>query len=136
MPKRGDEENTEVASHGQNTAMIKREVFYSAPLPPASEFAKYEEALSGSADRIIKLAENQNSHRRFIEKIVIIFDSLKSLAGLVGGLTIVGAGMWAGVYLIMHDKSTGGFVALLAPLGVVASAFIFQQYKKDRSKEE
>ncbi len=30
---------------------------YSGPIPPASEFAKYEHVLPGSADRIIAMAE-------------------------------------------------------------------------------
>src|SRR4051812_5976851 len=83
---------------------------YSGPLPPAAEFEKYEHVLKGSADRILKLAENQNKHRRFIEKVVVIFDALKSTAGLIGALAIVGGGMYAGVYLIMNNKPTAGFV--------------------------
>ncbi len=35
---------------------------YSGPLPPASEFAKYENTLPGAADRILKLAETGSAH--------------------------------------------------------------------------
>ena len=69
---------TEVIPH-QETSVTTTGIFYSAPLPPASEFERYERVLKGSADRIIKLAENQNAHRRFIENVVVIFDSIKSL---------------------------------------------------------
>src|SRR3989344_892375 len=113
-----EEGHTEVAQHGGDRVTGRR-VFYSGPLPPASEFERYERVLPGSANRIIKLAEHQSGHRRFIEKIVVLFDSLKALAGLIGGLAIVGGGMWAGVYLLMHDKALGGFVALIVPLGTV-----------------
>ena len=67
---------TEVIPH-QETSVTTTGIFYSAPLPPASEFERYERVLKGSADRIIKLAENQNAHRRFIENVVVIFDSKK-----------------------------------------------------------
>ena len=104
---------------------------YSGPLPPAAEFEKYEHVLKGSADRILKLAENQNKHRRFIEKVVVLFDSVRSMAGLLGALGIVGGGMYSGVYLIMNDKPIEGYVAMLVPLGTVAAAFIYQKYKGD-----
>ena len=41
---------------------------YSGPLPPSDEMAQYEKTLSGSADRIIAMAEMQNKHRREMEK--------------------------------------------------------------------
>ncbi len=37
-------------------------VSFSGPLPPPEVFAKYEQILSGSADRILKMAENQSTH--------------------------------------------------------------------------
>jgi uncharacterized membrane protein len=131
MSQENNEESAvEVVPNQENG--VARGVFYSAPLPPASEFERYERVLPGSADRIIKLAENQNGHRRFVENVVVIFDSLKSLTGLIGALAIVLAGMWCGVYLIMHDKSTEGFVAILSPLGAIVGAFIFKEWvKKD-----
>ena len=109
-------------------------VSYSAPLPPASEFEKYERVLKGSANRIIRLAENQNKHRRFIETIVVITDSIRSIGGFIAALIIVLAGMCAGVYLIMNNKSTQGIVAILVPLATIIGAFVYQQ--KGKSKEQ
>lgn len=107
-----------------------RMVAYSAPLPPASEFERYEAVLSGAADRIIKLAENQNKHRRFIEKFVVVFDSFKSLAGLFAALAIVLASIYAGVYLIMNNKSTQGLTTLFTPLALMVGAFLYQKHKE------
>ncbi|MBF0456849.1 MAG: DUF2335 domain-containing protein [Nitrospirae bacterium] len=56
---------------------------YSGPIPPASEFAKYEEALPGAADRILKMTEIQGLHRQELEKKVIDIESRNSLYGLV-----------------------------------------------------
>jgi len=107
-------------------------VFYSAPLPPASEFERYEKVLPGSADRIIKLAENQSSHRRFIEKVLVFSDSIKSFSGLIFGLIIAISGILSGAYLIINDKSTQGLVALVVPLGTIVGAFIYQKKKEDK----
>jgi uncharacterized membrane protein len=124
----------QVVNNGQE---VKTQVLgYSGPLPQASEFEKYESVLPGAADRIIKLAENQNKHRRFIEKFVVIFDSLKAMGGLISALLIVLAGMFAGVYLIMNNKSAQGLVAIITPLGIVAGAFIWQKQNTERDDEK
>lgn len=115
---------------------VRRQSFYSAPLPPASEFEKYEKVLGGSADRIIKLAENQSRHRRFIENIVVISDSLRSLGGLIFGAVIALAGIAGGIYLIMNDKPAEGLGAIIIPLGVVVVAFISNKKSKEGRNRE
>lgn len=44
---------------------------YSGPLPKPEDLAKYEQVLSGSADRIIRMAERQAEHRQKLEKVVV-----------------------------------------------------------------
>jgi uncharacterized membrane protein len=38
------------------------------PIPPPDLLKKYEDALDGAADRIIKMAEKQSAHRQWMEK--------------------------------------------------------------------
>ena len=61
---------------------------FSGPLPHPAILAKYDEIVPGSADRIIKMAENQSIHRRDMEKMVIKSDIINSKLGLVFGLII------------------------------------------------
>ena len=128
---------------GNNVGMIQQKkgdgggtetqiVTYSAPLPPATEFERYEKVLSGSANRIMKLAENQNKHRRFIENILVITDSVKTLGGLIAALIIVLAGIFAGLYLIINDKSTEGFTTILSPLVTIILAFVYTKSKEGK----
>ena len=131
--QKSKEETTDSAEHG--IIHHQQEMFYSAPLPPSVEFERYEKVLKGSADRIISLAENQGKHRRFIEKIVVISDSAKTLIGVVSALIIVVAGIIAGVYLIVNNQSPEGLAALLVPIGVVVTAFLYDK-SQDRKKEE
>jgi uncharacterized membrane protein len=46
-------------------------VSYSGPLPPANQFAEYERALPGAADRILALAEKEAEHRRQNEDAIV-----------------------------------------------------------------
>lgn len=46
-------------------------VQFSGPLPPPQLLAEYERIVPGSADRLIRQMEDQASHRRSIEKVVV-----------------------------------------------------------------
>ena len=52
-----------------NKVLIRQqqEIAYSGPLPPSSEFAQYEQILSGAAQRILTLAEKEAEHRHITE---------------------------------------------------------------------
>ncbi|MBQ3275029.1 DUF2335 domain-containing protein [Candidatus Saccharibacteria bacterium] len=106
---------------------------YSGPIPDAAQFKKYEEALPGSAERILRMAEEQSAHRRKMEMKVIdsgienskrgqLFAFILSLVVIVGGLT-----------LLILGKSTEGYVALVAALGTLVGTFI---YGKKSEKDE
>jgi len=41
---------------------------YAGPLPPPKLFEGYEQVLKGSADRILTMAEKEQSHRHSFEK--------------------------------------------------------------------
>jgi uncharacterized membrane protein len=44
---------------------------YSGPLPKPEDLAKYEQVLTGSADRIIRMAEQQATHRQNLERVIV-----------------------------------------------------------------
>lgn len=117
--------------HEQQGALIS----YSGPLPPASEFAKYETVLPGAADRILGMAEGQSKHRKFIEKVVVICDGVQALLGTLFAGCIALAGIGAGTFLILQDKPITGFATILVPLGTIAGAFVYQKRSKEESSK-
>lgn len=73
------------------------------PIPPPKMLAGYEEALPGAADRILTMAEKQQSHRFLMESEVVrgnvIAERIGTIAGaflalvtIVGAMILVGAG--------------------------------------------
>ena len=73
MTPQGETENTQ--SEDELAELIQKipedvrkkvslSVQYSGPLPPAAQYEKYEQTFSGSADRILKLAETEQSIRK------------------------------------------------------------------------
>jgi uncharacterized membrane protein len=50
---------------------VSQRVSYSGPLPPASEFAAYDKALPGTAERLVSMAEKQSEHRRKMDEKIV-----------------------------------------------------------------
>lgn len=66
---------------------------------------------------------------------MVIVDGLKSLGGLIGGLIIALAGIVAGVFLIINDKSTQGMSAILLPLVAIVGAFVYQKHRESKQEK-
>ncbi len=69
---------------------------FSGPLPPARELQAYEQVVPGSADRIIKMEEDEASHRRAQEQRLIKSSCGDSRLGLWLGF-FIGMGAWCSV---------------------------------------
>jgi uncharacterized membrane protein len=50
---------------------VAQQVSYSGPLPTASEFAAYDKALPGAAERLLSMAEKQAEHRRKMDEKIV-----------------------------------------------------------------
>ena len=68
--------------------------------------------------------DEQGKHRRHLEKTVIEAKTKAMTMGqwMAFGLSVFVIGL--GVYLIMNDKQTGGFVAILSALGTLLGVFV------------
>ena len=56
---------------------------YSGPIPPAEEFARYEEVLPGSADRLISMAEREQTDIVSFRNKVLIATTIVSIITIV-----------------------------------------------------
>ncbi len=69
------------------------------------------------------MTEEQGRHRRFIEKVLVLYRSNQSMAGTLGGIALGALGMYFGYDLLMHDKNLAGFAAMFVPIGALIWAF-------------
>lgn len=86
----------------------------SGPLPPAEEFARYEQILSGSAERILSMAEREADHRHKCEDKLIDFNIKAGKTGQLFGF-IITIGSLIALFLS---------IVLNRPLGSIAPAFL------------
>ncbi len=85
-----------------------QEKSHSGPLPDAETLIKYDSVIPNGADRIMKMAENQQEHRMIIEKKIIFEQSSQSKLGQWFGLIIGIVGISCGTFLAYSGETTVG----------------------------
>ena len=105
------EEKKEEALRIITARTIKTASTFSGPLPPPSILGDYNEILADGAERIMKMAENQSSHRIDLEKYAIKEELRQSKNGQIFGfiLAILGMLIAFGLAYLGHDTVAGIF---------------------------
>lgn len=125
-------------NNNKNALISSQAVSFSGPLPPPIHLEHYEKVLPGSAERILKMAEEQSQHRRALEICVIEYGIKNSRRGLIFGFMI---GL-AGFSIVGYCASLGytilaGIIAAL-DLGSLVGVFVYgsKQNKEERLEKE
>jgi|GEM_PF-2361033 len=116
---------------------------YRGPLPPPDMLAGYEQVKHGFADRIIKIAENEQNHRQEMEKIYaqssehqLDRNTTLSFRGQLFAFVIAMTAVCGGIYLIANDKSAAGLTAIIAALVALVAVFIVGKILESQEFEE
>lgn len=140
-----DEEKAQIVdrlpSNIRNQLVI-RSMHFVGPLPPPEQLGEYEKVLPGAADRIIKMAEDQATHRQKIESLVVKSNSRDSLLGIICafilGLTVIGGG----IYLALQGHSYGSWLSIGGFVGL-AGVFVYgtnsnrkERIEKDKARKK
>ena len=138
MPEKEKKKNLEKSNQPdkENKANSLRltEASYHGPIPPSSEFKRYEEVLPGAADRIITMAEEERKDRNRNTRLEIkLHYGSKMFAQFIFSLISLGT-IGAGVYLITEGSNLSGLASIITGLGAIAGGFFFAQ--KSESKED
>jgi uncharacterized membrane protein len=103
---------------------------FAGPIPPPSMMEQYEGTLPGSADRILKMAENQSEHRQWIEKKKLSFSNREVHLGQVLGFAIGVIAIITGGYTALNGAPiSGGFIGTAGVVGLV-SVFVIGSSRK------
>jgi len=111
---------------------------YSGTLPKPEILEKYDKILHGTAERILKMAENQASHRQKLEEKVVNTDSDNSKLGVWFAFVLAMSTIIGGGFLIYCNKNIEGLVAIVTAIVGLVSVFIYGKYqnKKELEKKE
>lgn len=112
---------------------------YQGPLPPPDLLAGYERACPGSADRIVKMAEEEAQHRRSIESAIVRAQENESKGefaearrGQICALLVVLVTVGAAVYLAAIGQATAASIMGVGGVSTIVVAFLAD---KSRNKE-
>ena len=107
---------------------------FAGPIPAPSMMKQYEETLPGSADRILKMAENQSEHRQSLEKQRLSFSNREVHIGQMLGFFIGAVAIVTGGYTALNGAPIpGGFIGTAGVVGLVA-VFVIGSNRKPPKK--
>lgn len=103
---------------------------FSGPIPPPTIIAGYENVVPGAADRIIKMAEQQSSHRQAIELMETKAEMRDSLLGVIFAFGL-GTGCLVAciIMVIMVPVAAGAICGSI--LGITGIASIVAAFLKN-----
>lgn len=119
--------------------MIIKEESFEGPIPSPSIFKEYESTLPGSADRILKMAESQQSHRIELEKSAINSQMKQGERGQFFGFVIFLFCIALTIVFILFDMKTFAGIFATGTMAVLVGLFIHGkvEIKKDlKSKKK
>jgi len=82
----------------ERVTRIQHVFSYSGPLPPADELRRYEDVLSGTADRIVSLAERSLDFQQELMRENTTFAKRRLTASTVVSLSFIGASVVAIIF--------------------------------------
>jgi uncharacterized membrane protein len=100
------------------------QAIFRGPLPPPGMLARYNDALPDGADRIVKMAEGQSSHRQTMESRGQIFAFVLALVAIAGGIVLIAVG-----------RSVEGLVPLVAAIGSLIGFFVYGEVRARSTRE-
>lgn len=115
---------------------VEQRELYAGPIPSAREFAKYEEVVPGSADRILRMAEEQSKHRREIEKQVVRASIKNSQRGQLIGFVITMIVLGISVWLLATGRELAGFGTILLDLATLVGVFVYNRVSERKERQD
>ncbi|MEZ4104536.1 MAG: DUF2335 domain-containing protein [Candidatus Paceibacterota bacterium] len=110
---------------------------FSGPLPHPDVLHRFEEVSPGAAERIIKMAEEQSSHRRNLEKKVIESDIYRSKWGQILGFIIAIVGLSVSAVIGVFGNPVAGSIMGTGTVAGLVWVFMYgSRLKSEELKEK
>ena len=125
--------NPHQVQQGKGTLVAHREetlAIHSGPIPTPDIIDGYEKVLPGSANRIIKMAELEQTHQHQYVNRGQLHVFVVTVIGQISGALLGMAGVVGGVFLVFYNKPITGFSVFFTSLGALVGIFVYQKWRK------
>jgi len=109
---------------------------FSGPLPHPDVLQRFEEVTTGSAERIIKMAEEQSLHRRELERKVIEADISRSKRGQILGFIIAITGLSVSALIGVYGNPVAGGWMGFGTVAALVGVFMYGNFVKSEELKE
>lgn len=109
---------------------------FEGPIPPPIIIRQYEDAVSGSGDRIITMAEKQMNHRHKMESSVINASIRYELLGLILGFLLSSGVIIGGFAALFSGLNVVGVGLIVTPAVTIAGVFVYTQRQRNQQLEQ
>ena len=109
---------------------------FSGPLPHPDVLRKFNEIVPGAAERIIKMAEDQSTHRKELEKKVIDSDIARSKWGQILGFIIAITGLGISTIIAIYGSAIAGGVIGVGTLASLVGVFMYGSKTRSLERKE
>jgi uncharacterized membrane protein len=100
---------------------------HSGPLPDPETLIQYNDVIPNGAERIMRMAENEQDFRHSHTKNVAKRKLDQETRGQWFGFIIGIVGIGGGIYLTMMGKNTVGIAAIIGSIATLAGAFLYSK---------
>lgn len=109
---------------------------FQGPLPPGEQLRIYEDVLPGAADRILSMAERQQTARLDMEQLTVREATNRSWWGLRLGFVIALAVIGVGAGAIFTGHALAGFALIVAQAAALAGVFAIGRVEQRKERVE
>ena len=113
----------------QKKTLVAQGFQFSGPIPHPSILNQYDPE---TRKILVDMAHQQSQHRQFIERTDIVSNVGNEKAGMIISAIITLSMMISGVFLLVNNKPTVGFLAFFAPALFVGGNYVYQKYEEDK----
>ncbi len=107
---------------------------YSGPIPPPSQFAGFEKALPGSADRILTMAEKEAEVARACKSRLVESQCRDSRLGLWLGFSIGMAALIGSTCVAIFASPTAGTLLGITSIASLVGVFVYGSKASQREE--
>lgn len=119
-----------------NGITVQKTEAFSGPLPHPDLLLKFNEAVPGAAERIIKMAEEQSAHRRDLERDVVSSDIARSKWGQILGFIIALFGLGVSAVIGIYGNAIASGIIGAGTLASLVGVFMYGSKSRARERQE
>ena len=129
-------QNNQSSSKENKVILTEISQSFSGQLPPPDILRQFDEVVPGAAERIIKMAEDQSTHRRELEKKVIDSDITRSKWGQILGFIIAISGLVVSAIVAVYGSALAGGIIGVGTLASLVGVFMYGSRTRSRERGE